>query len=83
MPAFGIGMRVARFQMDGISADCSNKLKKWVRNAWPRGPKCFRWSIVSPSGPAVIELLLCLMAFTTCSVVKAEKEWSIGWSRKS
>ena len=68
MPALGIGMRVTRFQIEGISADYSDNLKRWVRNAWPRGPRCFRWSIVSPSEPEAIELLLWLMAFTTCSV---------------
>ena len=76
-------MRVARFRMDGMSADYSDRLKSWVRNAWPRGPRYFSWSIASPSEPVAIELLLCLMAFTTCSVVKPDKVWSIGRSHKS
>ena len=57
-------MRVASFQIEGISADCNDKFKRLVRNAWPWEPRYFRWSIVSPSGLAAIELLLCLMAFT-------------------
>ena len=45
----------------------------------PRGPRCFRWSIVMLSGPAAVEFLLSLMAFDTESGVKGEKFGSSLW----
>ena len=42
VPVLGIGMRVASFLIEGISADCSDKFKRLVRNASPWGLRCFR-----------------------------------------
>ena len=44
----------------------------------PEGPKCLRWWIVSPSGPAARELPLFRRALDTMSGVKGEKEVSSG-----
>ena len=44
----------------------------------PEGPRCLRWWIVRPSGPAARELPLFRKALDTTSVVKGEKEVSSG-----
>lgn len=47
----------------------------------PRGPRCFRWWMVRPSGPAARELPLCRMASWTVCVVNAVMLVSRGWVR--
>ena len=44
----------------------------------PEGPKCLRWWIVRPSGPAARELPLFRRALDTMSGVKGEREVSSG-----
>ena len=44
----------------------------------PEGPRCFRWWIVRPSGPAARNLPLFCKALDTMSVVKEEREVSNG-----
>ena len=46
----------------------------------PEGPRCLRWWIVRPSGPAARELPLFRKALETMSVVKGVREVSSGCS---
>ena len=49
----------------------------------PEGPRCLRWWMVRPSGPAARELPLFRMALETRWVVNGEREWSSGHLRRS
>ena len=75
LPGFGIGIIIASFQMAGMSELDRERLKRWVRNKMPWGPKFLRWSIFILSGPSADELLDAAMAFWTASGVRGWKEW--------
>ena len=51
MPGFGIGMTMDDFQIDGIRQDVTESLKSAVRYSNPPDPRCFRWKMLSLSGP--------------------------------
>ena len=50
-PAFGIGMTIEDFQITGILEELMESLNSAVRYAVALGPKCFRWKMLSLSGP--------------------------------
>ena len=67
--ALGIGVILTCFQMYGMLADCNDRLKSLVRYCRPSGPKSFRWSMVKPSWPAVVELvagIFCGLPYMVC-----------------
>ena len=51
LPGFGIGMTMDDFQIDGIRQDVTESLKSAVRYSIPLDPRCFRWKMLSLSGP--------------------------------
>ena len=57
LSGFGIGMAMDNFQIDGIRQDVTESLKSVVRYSIPLDPRCFRWKILSFSGPKARVLL--------------------------
>ena len=57
LPGFGIGMTMDDFQIDGIRQDVTESLKRVVRYSIPLDPRCFRWKMLSLSGPKARLLL--------------------------
>ena len=57
LPGFVIGMTVDDFQIDGIRQDVTESLKSAVRYSIPMDPRCFRWKMLSLSGPKARVLL--------------------------
>ena len=49
-----------------------------MRKIMPEGPRCFRWWMVTPSGPAARELPLSRMALETREGVKGVRDVSSG-----
>ena len=45
----------------------------------PEGPRCLRWWMVKPSGPAAREVPLSRMAFETESIENLSMDGSSGW----
>ena len=72
LPGLRTGMTMECFHMEGMVAVLYERLYRWVSNAMPRGPRCFKWWMVRPSGPTARELPLSLMALETRCVVKGE-----------
>ena len=63
-------MILADFHADGIFAYLIERLKMVVRKVIPAWPRCLRWCIVSPSGPAAVELPDDFIALATSASVK-------------
>ena len=74
LPDFRICMTMEDFQIDGIRQDITESLKSAVRYSIPLDPRCFRWRILSFSGPKVRMLLQLLIPFVTWSVVNISAE---------
>ena len=74
LPVFGIGMTMDDFQIDGIRQDVTESLKSTVRYSIPLDPRCFRWKMLSLSGPKARVLLQLLIPLVTWSVVNVTAE---------
>ena len=72
LPGFGIGMTMDDFQIDGIRQDVTESLKSAVRYSIPLDPRCFRWKMLSLSGPKARVWLQLLIPLVTWSVVNVE-----------
>ena len=68
LPGLGIGMTMDDFQIDGIRQDVTESLKSAVRYSIPLDPRCFRWKMLSLSGPKARVLLQLLIPLVTWSV---------------
>ena len=75
-------MTIEDFQIALILEGLTESLNSAVRYAIVLGPKCFRWKILSLSGPKAFELLQILMARVTRSVVNITAV-SLGFRRTS
>lgn len=64
------GTIFAVFQMEGVLACLTEKLKEFVRYSKPYVPKCCKGRIVNPSVLAAVELTLFLMVSVTVLYVK-------------
>ena len=62
------------FQIDGILQGVTESLKSAVRYSIHLDPKCFRWKMVSLSGPKARVLLQLLIRLVTWSVVNVTAE---------
>ena len=71
LPGFGIGMTMDDFQIDGIRQDVTESLKSAVRYTIPLDPRCFRWKMLSLSGPKARVLLQLLIPLVTWSTISA------------
>ena len=69
MPGFGIGMINNDFHIAGIRQVVAERLKRGVMHSIAPGPKCFKWKMLSLSGPKALLFLQLLVAFITRSVV--------------
>ena len=74
LPGFGIGMTMDDFQIDGIRQDVTESLKSAVRYSIPLAPRCFRWKMLSLSGPKARVLLQLLIPLVTWSIVNITAE---------
>ena len=66
LPGFGIGMTSKSTESD--------KLKSAVRYIIPLDPRCFRWKMLSLSGPKARVMLQLLIPLITWSVVNVTAE---------
>ena len=62
------------FQIDGIRQDVPGSLKSAVRYSIALGPRCFRWKMLSLSGPKARVLMQLLILLVTWSVVNVTVE---------
>ena len=62
------------FQIDGIRQDVTESLKSAVRYSIPLHPRCFRWKMLSLSGPKARVLLQLLIPLVTWSVLNVTTE---------
>ena len=69
MPGFGIGMINDDFHIAGIRQVVAERLKRAVMYSMTLGPRCFKWKMLSLSGPKALLFLQLLIAFITRSVV--------------
>ena len=53
--SFNIGIMTEFFQIAGMSPPATKRLKNSFRKDTPWGPRWWRWSTVSPSGPWAVE----------------------------
>ena len=74
LAGFGIGMTMDDFQIDGIRPDVTESLKSAVRYSLPLEPRCFRWKMLSLSGPNARVLLQLLIPLVIWSVVNVTAE---------
>ena len=74
LPGFGIGMTMDDFQIDGIRQDVTESLKSAVRYLILLDPRCFRWKMLSLSGPKARLLLQLLIPLVTWSVENVTAE---------
>ena len=74
LPGFGIRMTMDDFQIDGIRQDVTELLKSAVRYSTPLDPICFRWKMLSLSGPKARVFLQLLIPLVTCSVANVTAE---------
>ena len=81
-PGFGLGMTIEHFQIEGILEELTESLNSAVRYAIALGPKCFRWKMLSLSGPKAFVLLQLIMARVARSVVNVIVV-SLGFRRTS
>ena len=69
MPGFGIGMINDDFHIAGIRQVVAERLKGVVMYSIALGPRCFKWNMLSLSGPKALLFIQLLIAFITKSVV--------------
>ena len=69
LPGFGIGMINDDFHIAGIRQVVAERLKRVVMYSMALGPRCFKWKMLSLSGPKALLFLQLLIAFITRSVV--------------
>ena len=69
MPGFGIGMINNDFHIAGIRQVVAERLKRVVMYSMVLGPRCFKWKMLSLSGPKALLFLQLLIVFITRSVV--------------
>ena len=69
MPCFGIGMINDDFHIARILQVVAERLKRVVMYSMALGPRCFKWKMLSLSGPKALLFLQLLIAFITRSVV--------------
>ena len=69
LPGFGMGMIMDDFQIDRIRQEVTESVKNTVRYSIPLDPRCFRWKMLSLSGPKARVLLQLLIPLVTSSVV--------------
>ena len=69
MPGFGIWMINADFHITGIRQVVAERLKSVVVYSIALGPRCFKWKMLSLSGPKALLFLQLLIALITRSVV--------------
>ena len=62
------------FQIDGIRQNVTEPLKSAVRYSFTLDPRCFRWKMLSLSGPKTRVLLQLLNPLVTWSVVNVTAE---------
>ena len=74
LSGFGIGVTMDDFQIDGIRQDGTESLMNAVRYSIPLDPRCFRWKMLSLSGPKARVLLQLLIPLVTWSVVNFTAE---------
>ena len=74
MPGFGIGMTMDDFQINGLRQDVMESLKSAVMYSIHLDPRCFRWKMLSLSGPKAREFLQLLIPLVTWSVVNVTAE---------
>ena len=74
LSGFEIGMTMDDFQIDRIRQDVTESLKSAVRYSIPLDPRCFRWKMLSLSGPKARVLLQILIPLVTWSVVNVTAE---------
>ena len=74
LPGFGIVMTMYDFQIDRIRQDVTESLKSAVRYPIPLDPRCFRWKMLSLSGPKARVLLQLPIPLVTWSVVNVTAE---------
>ena len=68
-PGFGIGMINDDFHIAEIGHVVAERLKRFVMYSMALGPRCFKWKMLSLSGPKALLFLQLLIAFITRSVV--------------
>ena len=69
MPGFGIWMINDDFHIGGIRQVVAERLKRVVMYSIALRPRCFKWKMLSLSGPKALLFLQLLIAFITRSVV--------------
>ena len=74
LPGFGIGMTMDNFRIDGIRQDVMESLKSAVRYSILLDLRCFRWKMLSLSGPTTRVLLQLLIPLVTWYVVNVTAE---------
>ena len=73
-PGVVIGRTLDDVQIDGIRQDVTESLKSAVRCSIALDPRCFRWKMLSLSGPKARVLLQLLIPLVTWSVVNVTAE---------
>ena len=69
LPGFGIGMINDDIYIAGIRQVVSESLKRVVMYSIALVPRCFKWKMLSLSGPEALLFIQPLIAFITRSVV--------------
>ena len=69
MPGFGIGMINDDFHIAGIRQVVAERLKRVVMYSIVLGTRCFKWKMLSLSGPKSLLFLQLVIAFITRSMV--------------
>ena len=69
MPGFGIGMINDDFHIAGIQQVVAEKMKRVVMYSIALGWRCFKWNMLSLSGPKALLFLQLVISFITRSVV--------------
>ena len=69
LPGFSIGMINDNFHIARIRQVVAERLKRVVMYSMALGPRCFKWKMLSLSGPKALLFLQFLIAFITRSVV--------------
>ena len=74
LSGFWIGVTMDYLQIDGIRQDVTESLKSAVRYLIHLDPRCFRWKMLSLSGPKAWVLLQLLIPLVTWYVVNVTAE---------
>ena len=78
MPGFGIGMINDDFHIAGVRQVVAERFKRAVMYSMALGPRCFKWKMLSLSGPKALLFLQLLIAYITRSVVECTaSSWSL------